>query len=217
MYIFNNKFCVRTPRASKLQKLQTPTIKSSKQSHIYSPIDCLWHFNAKYLHEVQLIHEQYYTHKNLTSSRGHQCVKACGLTTTKDNPSSQKDSQSNLWIASTKYAKWACGLITIIPLLSKPGQKKSRSGMLKQTSAQRRLASSLVEKVQLQGRPSQVKFAVNNPNSGTFFFLQVLDLRTVQEFTLHLFPAVADTFNSLRRHGSKPNVHSKDNTTKISQ
>ena len=86
--------------------------------------------------------------------------------------------------------------------------KEVQNGMPKQTSAQCRLASSLVEKIQLQGRPSQVKFAVNIPNSGTFFLIpQVLDLRTVQEFTLHPFPAVADTFNSLMRYGSKPNVH----------
>ena len=48
-----------------------------------------------------------------------------------------------------------------------------------------RLATSLVEKVQLQGRPSQVKFAVSIPNSGTFFLLLLIRSKTLEPQRVH--------------------------------
>ena len=59
----------------------------------------------------------------------------------------------------------------IAPFCQSKRQKKPQRWSAEVNISPMPVGHGLVERVQLQGRPSQVKFAVSIPNSGTFFFI----------------------------------------------
>ena len=92
--IFNNKFCARTPRASKLQNSNSSL--NLPNNHTFTSLSIVCKILMQGTSMRSSSSKSNTTNTNLTSPRGRHCVNACELAATKDNPSPHNGSQSNL-------------------------------------------------------------------------------------------------------------------------